>query len=142
MGSGLQGENGLDHETSTSLIQTYIMPVLTYGLEVIIPTGKSLATLEVQFKKIIKQVLSMSTATADPAVYILSGFLPMEATIHKKILSLFGNIVRSPDSSIELQVAKRQLEVKSLNSNSWFIAVKRILLKYDLPTPDELPQCP
>ncbi|MES9904479.1 MAG: reverse transcriptase domain-containing protein [Sedimenticola sp.] len=142
MGSGLHGENGLDPETSTSLIQTYVLPVLTYGLEVIIPTGKSLTMLEVQFKKIIKHVLSMSTHTADPAVYMLSGFLPIEACIHKKILSLFGNITRSPNTSIEKQLAERQLEVKSMNSNSWFIAVKKILLKYDLQSPDELIQMP
>ena len=45
------GENGLDPETSISLLQTYVLPVLFYGLEVVIPTGKSLNVLETQYKK-------------------------------------------------------------------------------------------
>ena len=46
MGTGLHG--GLDPETAISLLQTYIFPVLYYGLEIIIPTGKSLNVLETQ----------------------------------------------------------------------------------------------
>ena len=41
MGTGLHGENGLDPETAISLLQTYVIPVLFYGLEVILPTGKA-----------------------------------------------------------------------------------------------------
>ena len=70
MGTGLHGENGLDPETSISLLQTYVLPVLFYGLEVVIPTGKSLNELETQYKKLLKQILSIPTTTADPAVYI------------------------------------------------------------------------
>ena len=50
MGTSLHGENGLDPETSISLLQTYVLPVLSYGLEVVIPTGKSLKVLETQYK--------------------------------------------------------------------------------------------
>ena len=32
---------------------------------------------------------------ADPAIYILSGLLPIEAEIHIKVLTFFGNITRS-----------------------------------------------
>ena len=35
MGSGLHGENGLDPETSIHLLQTYVLPILVYGMEVI-----------------------------------------------------------------------------------------------------------
>ena len=50
MGTGLHGENGLDPETSISLLQTYVLPVLFYGLEVVIPTGKSLNGLKPNIK--------------------------------------------------------------------------------------------
>ena len=36
MGSGLHGENSLDPETSIHLLQTYVLPVLVYGMEVIL----------------------------------------------------------------------------------------------------------
>ena len=136
MGAGLHGENGLDPETSISLLNTYIFPVLLYGLEVIIPTGKALDILDKQYKRLLKQILSVPITVADPAIYILSGVLPVEALIHKRILSLFGNITRLPSESIEVRLAKRQLEIKTFKSNSWFIAVKKILIKYDLPLPE------
>ena len=44
--------------------------------------------------RLLKQILSVPITVADPAIYILSGVLPVEALIHKRILSLFGNITR------------------------------------------------
>ena len=115
---GLHGENGLDPETAVSLLQKFVFPVLPRGclwfvvvvfpMEVIIPTGKALNQLEVQQKKKLKQVLSLSTNVADPAVYIISGTHPMEAMIHKRILKLFGNINRLTENVIEYNLAKRQ----------------------------------
>ena len=34
MSSGLHGENGLDPETCTHLLQTYVLPAMVYGFEV------------------------------------------------------------------------------------------------------------
>ena len=39
MGAGLHGENGLDPDTSFHLLQTYVVPVLVYGLEVVLLNG-------------------------------------------------------------------------------------------------------
>ena len=90
----------------------------------------------VQYKRLIKQVLSIPSTVADPAVYLLSGVLQVEAVIHKRILSLFGNITRLPNESAELQLAKRQLDTKTYKSHSWFIVVKKVLLRYELPSPE------
>ena len=38
MPSGLHGNNSLDPETCRQLFQTYVIPVLLYGLKVILPT--------------------------------------------------------------------------------------------------------
>ncbi|MES9884980.1 MAG: reverse transcriptase family protein [Sedimenticola sp.] len=138
MASGLHGENGLDPETSLHLMQTYILPVLIYGMEVILPKVKLVDKLEIVNKKFLKQILSLPTTVANPAVYILSGTIPVEGTIHKRALTLFGNISRLQDESLEKQIAERQLNVKNMESSSWFIAVKKILLKYELNDPLEL----
>ena len=136
MASGLHGENGMDPETALSLLQTYILPVLTYGLEVIVPSKKVLPILETQYRKIIKQILSIPSNTADSAIYMLSGTIPMEGVIHKKMLSLFGNITRLADNSVEKRLATKQLESKSFNSHSWFIVIKKLLILYELPEPE------
>ena len=46
MGAGLHGENGLDPDTSIHLLQTYVIPILVYGLEVVLPTGVHLDKLD------------------------------------------------------------------------------------------------
>ena len=56
MGSGLHGENGLDPEMSIHLLQTYILPVLIYGLEVVLPKANLMEKLERANKQFIKQI--------------------------------------------------------------------------------------
>ena len=56
---GLHGENGLDPETCLHLISIYILPVLTYGLEIILPEATGLQALELCHKKLLKIVLSL-----------------------------------------------------------------------------------
>ena len=54
MGSGLHGENGQDPETALSLLQTYVLPILFYGIEMILPSGKALSVLDTQYKRLLK----------------------------------------------------------------------------------------
>jgi hypothetical protein len=105
MGVGLHGENGIDPETTISLLRTYVLPILYYGLEILLPTGKILEQLNIHYKKVLKQILSLYINVADPAIYILSGLLPIEAEIHIKVLTFFGNITRSEHTSIEWRLA-------------------------------------
>jgi hypothetical protein len=131
-GCGFHGENGLDPETMMHLFKTYITPVLLYGMEVLIPKGKYLEQLNKFQKKMIKQLLSISSNTLDPAIYLLTELLPIEAQIHIRALTLFGNVCRQDEACIEKQLAKRQLRVQSMNSNSWFIEIQVIMYKYNL----------
>ena len=85
--------------------------------------------LEKLYKKFLKMILSQ---------YVLSGTIPVEATIHKRALTFFGNICRLPETTIEHRLAVRQLSAKSFTSHSWFIAVKEIFIKYNLPDPNDL----
>ena len=101
LSTGLHGENGLDVETSLHLLKIYVLPVLLYGLEIILPPNKYLNQLEMFHKKILKQILSVPQNTADPAVYILSGFLPIKEQLHIKVLNfLNNNICYQNDSNI------------------------------------------
>ena len=88
--------------------------------------------------KFLKHILFLPNPTADPVVYILTGTIAIEGLIHKRALSLFGNVCRSGDSATEWQLAKQQLTMTTFNSKSWFFAIKKILIKYGLPGPVEL----
>ena len=49
--SGLHGHNGLDPQTSLQLIKIYILPVLLYGLEIVILNKSQIERLELYQKK-------------------------------------------------------------------------------------------
>ncbi|XP_045215288.2 uncharacterized protein LOC123565485 [Mercenaria mercenaria] len=132
MGAGLHGHNGLDHETSITLYRVYVLPVLTYGIELFTPSQKQIEVLERFHKKSLKQILSLPMNTADPSVYILSGLLPMEALYHLKVLNFFNNICNQKSDSTEREIFERQIMVKSNKSNSWACIIKPILSKYEL----------
>ena len=101
---GLHGENGLDPETCLHLISIYILPVLTYGLEIILPESTGLQALELCHRKFLKRILSLPKNTPDPAVYVLSGFIPVEGQVHMKALTF---LITSVDRKI--LVEKREL---------------------------------
>ena len=86
MASGLHGQNGLDPETALQLVNTYILPILLYGLEIILPGKTLLQKLERYQKKHLKQIVSLLQNTPDCAVYILTGFISIEKQREKKAL--------------------------------------------------------
>jgi hypothetical protein len=94
--------------------------------------GKSFETLEKQYKKMIKQVLSLPINTA---IYIISGLLPAEVEVHKRAIILYGCICRSGKTSTEWKIAERQLSIKNSKSKSWFIDIKRLFIKYGIGDP-------
>ena len=96
------------------------------------PRPKFIENLDKFNKHNLKHILSLPITTADRAVYILSGTLPIEAMIHQRVLTFFGNISRLPELSVENQLAVRQLAVKTLDSNSWFVAVRKLCIMYGL----------
>ena len=102
-----------------------------YGLELILPISKGLSKFDLFFKQLLKRILSLPKNTPDPAVYILSGSIPMEGQIDLKALTFFNNIYRQDDSSLEKQVSYRQLLNKKECSASWLVAIRKILLKYE-----------
>ena len=142
MGAGLHGENGLDPDTSIHLLQTYVIPILVYGLEVVLPTGVYLDKLDRVHKKFIKQIFSLPQNVADPAIYIIAGALPVEAIIHTRALGLFGSVSRLDESSVKKSVARRQLSIKAYGGNSWFIDIRKLCVKYSLPDPYTVLDCP
>ena len=68
----------------------------------------------------------------------LVGLFDISFEIDIKCMTLFNNICRQPDKAIEKQLAMRQLLNKSTDSRSWFINIKKILLKYEFSNINEL----
>ncbi len=133
MGAGLHGLNGLNPVAATKLYDIYVMPVLLNSLEALILTKGELQKLEDFYRATLKHLQHLPVATANPAVYLLLGVLPLEARIHKKVLTLFVNILQRA-GSVEEQVIRRQLATKSMNSHSWTVMLRKIFQQYELPS--------
>ena len=74
----------------------YVVPRLTYGLEVLTLRKKDLNSLESFQVRCAKQLQGLPTKTSNSAATALLGLLPVEACINKCVLTLFCNIVRDP----------------------------------------------
>lgn len=142
MNLGLHGNNGLDPTTSTAIIKCYVLPVLTYGIEILQPTKANLDKMEHFLKSLLKRILSLPPNSSDAALYVITGILPIEAQLDLKSLTLFNNICRQDPSSLEKAIAIRQSQMKDQNSSSWFIGIKNLLMKYSLKHPLELLNSP
>jgi hypothetical protein len=68
-GAGLHGENGLDPLTTIHLYRTYVLPILLYGLELLLPFRKLIDKHELFQKKTLKINMSLPNSTADPSAY-------------------------------------------------------------------------
>ena len=87
MGAGLHGENGGNPRVSLSLWNTYVLPRFTYGLDNLTLSNSKIEKLNQFHKNFLKQVMHLHEGTADTAVYILSGQLPLVADLHKRVLA-------------------------------------------------------
>ena len=119
MASGMDGYNGFDPGTNLHLMKTYVLPVLLYRLELVLPCKTLINKLENYQKKMLKQILSLPMGTSDVAVYDISAFLPVERKIDKKILTLINNLAWQSDTSVEKQIAIRQLTKAKLFVPFW-----------------------
>jgi hypothetical protein len=133
MSAGFHGNNGLDPSTCIHIMKTYVVPILLYGLEVITPDKENLEKLEKFHKRMVKRILSLPQNAPDIVPNIISGLIPIERQIHIKVLTFLYSICLLTSTLTENQIAKRQISVKSGQSNSWFIYAKRMIWKYNLP---------
>ena len=143
MGAGMHGRNGISPQLSYQLWKIFVLPRMLYGLEVTTYKSTDMSKLDKFQRKTLRQLqfLPEKPPPCNQAVNGLLGAKPVEAVVDQSTLTHFGNILRSEDS-IEWELARRQLAVKTNKSKSWFIHVKKLLRKYDLPSPYELLENP
>ena len=80
------GENWGNPRVSISLWSTNVFPRLTYSLDVLSLSKIEIQKLNQYHKRFLKQVMHLPERTADSAVYLLSGQLPLVADLHKRAL--------------------------------------------------------
>ena len=137
MGAGLHGRNGINPVTSFHMYKTFVRPRVIYGLEAVTLSQKDLKQLETFEKKTLRQLQYLPDRCPNIPVYALLGATPITSQIDVNALTLFMNILRNPDS-VEFEIARRQLALKSSDSHSWFVNIRHTLSKYHLPSAFDL----
>jgi hypothetical protein len=128
--TGVHGINGLNLRTSCKIYQVYVIPRLLYGLETLNLKNKDMTTLFIFHLSTLKPLQSLPIRTANSAVYLLLGILPIFAELHKRQLSLLHQIAMSENVSIR-EIAWRQYNAG--RPASFFIKIADILDLYELP---------
>ena len=82
------------------LFKTFVCPVLRSGLSSIVLRNTTLYPLSIFHRKTLRGLLSLSKQASTAALHFLTGELPIEATIHKDIFSLFYSIWSNPKTKI------------------------------------------
>jgi hypothetical protein len=131
MGAGLHGVNGINPRVSIHIYNIYVLPRLLYNLEVIDINETNLKRLEVAHRRFLRNIQSLPTRTATPALYILTGVLPIEAQIDQRRLCMIPSLAENPTI---LTLLTRQIAMKDGKSHSWIVKTQDALHKYKLPT--------
>ena len=136
MGSGVHGTNGLDPKTTYQIYNTYALPRLLFGLEVLPLKTTHINKLEDFHRKTIRFLQSLPQRTSIAAIYLLMGALPLQAEYHKKQLSLLYSLLACENNNIH-EIMIRQISVNYDNENSFFTNIRGVLYMYELPTISE-----
>ena len=142
LGAGFSGLNGIGPDISVQGYETYVAPILLYGLEAVVLSETDTKALTTFHRKVLRRLQYLPESTAIAELHLLSGSLPIKAMIHKKALSLLRNIIaadtKSPPALYMRDLIIRQLAMTDPNSASWTAYIRRIIREYNLPCPESL----
>ena len=122
-------QTGLDPETSYQIYNTYVLPRLLYGLEVLPLKTTHINKLEDFHQKTIRFLQSLPQRTSIAAIYLLLSALPLQAEYHKKQLSLLYSLLACENNKIH-EIIIRQISVNYDNKNSFFTNIRDVLHVY------------
>ena len=116
-------------------------PVLFSGLPSLILNKGEIELVSVHVKQTLEGLLKLHPKTPEPVVFLISGTMPAEATLHLKQLTLFGMICRLPENILH-RIAKEALILSDDKDKSWFGQIRSICFMYGLPNPLSLLNVP
>ena len=116
------------------LWRTYNSPVLLSGLAALPLRPPNIKALTIYHNKTLRGFLKLSGSSPTAGLYFLLGELPVEARLHIETLTLFHNIVTSPQTTVN-ELVKYILKMSKPNSTTWSNHVKLLCQLYGLPNP-------
>ena len=112
----------------------FIKPVLKSGLSALPIRPQAVKTLRAFHHKILRAILKLSSKSPLIPLYFLLGELPIEASLHLDILSLFWNIWSNAHTK-SYEVLRYLLVMADSSSLTWAAHVRILFQLYNLPDP-------
>jgi hypothetical protein len=102
----------------------------------LILSSKEESLLNQQYKVHLQRLLRLHQATPDPVVFFLAGCLPLQAQLHLRMFSLFGQLCRLREGdNFLVEHAMQVYSSASASCKSWFWKLRQLCLQYGLPHP-------
>ena len=101
----------------------FIKPVLRSELAALPIRSTAIKSLTAFHKKVLRAILKLSQYSPVVPLYFMLGEVPIEATLHLDILSLFWNIWNNPQTKV-YEVVKYLLKMSDDKSLTWSAMAK------------------
>ena len=119
------------------LYRTFVCPALRSGLSSLVIKNTLMTPLSIYQRKVLKGILQLSKQASTAGLHFLTGELPVEAILHRDVLSLFYSVWANPNSRI-YSIVKYLLTSSNENSSTWSNYLRWISKQYGLEDPLEL----
>ena len=134
LSSGIAQKSRANPVVGLRLEKVYGLPVLCSGVSMLFLSGSEISLIEKHLKCTYQNIQKLLPDTPRSVIHFLSGSLPGEAVIHLRMLGIFGMVARLTGDPLQIH-ARNILTTAKSSLKSWFIQIRNICLKYDLPHP-------
>ena len=132
--AGLSRNQNANPAVSLRIQSVFANPVLLSGIAPLILSDDEIGILHSHHKNILQNLLKLYHNTPECFTLFMAGSPGATASIHIKQLGLFGMLLRLPGTILH-RIAKKKLHSSPDESKSWFIMIRHLCFKYNLPSP-------
>ena len=135
--------SGVNPTSNRNIIICYDLPTFIYGLDTIPINLTDLDRLEIKFRTVLRNMQSLPSSVATPAIYLSMGVLPAVAERDLNILGLLGQLSQCPrDLQSVSDIIEDGLVRFDINFPGWSGLVRRTAAVYGLLDPLDLMEQP
>ena len=110
------------------------MPVLLSCVATLVLSINELQIIHSHHKSTLQNIMKLCKNTPESVIMFLAGSPGATATIHMRQLNICGMFCQQP-SNILNKIARHKLMCEEDSSPSWFVLLRNICQKYNLPSP-------
>ena len=119
--------------TALKALQVYCTPILLSGIASLILTKSDYKLLDLHYRKIFQRMMRLHLKATAPALYILSGLLPIAAQIHIHMFTTLHMIATLDPANHLYKIYLEILNTFQVETISWFNDLSSTSNYYNIP---------